>query len=195
MEKDLAKLLKSLGIDSISEGTIRLVVGVLTVLAVGVLAYNVFKGQNQTPASSNETKESLTGTLGESKTAVALPAQHTVESGETLWSIAEKYYQSGYNWIDIAKANNLTGSSVISAGGKLTIPKTEVIKPVVSASTPVVTDAKIASEKYTIIRGDTLWSIAVRAYGDGYQWPKIATANKLANPNLIHADNILVIPR
>ena len=88
MEKDLAKLLKSLGIDSISEGTIRLVVGVLTVLAVGVLAYNVFKGQNQTPASSNETKESLTGTLGESKTAVALPAQHTVESGETLWSIA-----------------------------------------------------------------------------------------------------------
>jgi nucleoid-associated protein YgaU len=40
-----------------------------------------------------------------------------------------------------------------------------------------------------------LWTIAVRAYGDGYKWTEIAKANKLVNPNLIHPGNVFVLPR
>jgi len=46
-----------------------------------------------------------------------------------------------------------------------------------------------------VVKGDNLWQIALRAYGDGYQWVKIARENKLANPDLIHSGNILKIPR
>jgi nucleoid-associated protein YgaU len=48
---------------------------------------------------------------------------------------------------------------------------------------------------YTVVKGDSLWSIAVKAYGDGYKWVSIAKANKLDNPNVIHAGNVLVIPK
>jgi len=48
---------------------------------------------------------------------------------------------------------------------------------------------------YTVVAGDSLWNIAVREYGDGYAWTKIATANNLINPDLIHAGNVLRLPR
>ena len=54
---------------------------------------------------------------------------------------------------------------------------------------------KITGNTYKIVPGDDLWQIAVRAYGDGYKWVDIAKANNLDNPDLIHSDNILTIPR
>lgn len=45
-------------------------------------------------------------------------------------------------------------------------------------------------------RGDTLFKIARRAYGDGDQYPKIYKANPhLRNPNLIAIGDILRVPR
>ena len=47
---------------------------------------------------------------------------------------------------------------------------------------------------YTVQQGDTLFSIAQQAYGDGNQWPVIAKANNIANPNLIYPGQVLYIP-
>ncbi|MFQ5433981.1 MAG: LysM peptidoglycan-binding domain-containing protein [Anaerolineae bacterium] len=48
---------------------------------------------------------------------------------------------------------------------------------------------------YTIRRGDTLWWIAGRAYGDPWLWQLIyATNSQLTDPDLIHAGNGLFIP-
>lgn len=47
---------------------------------------------------------------------------------------------------------------------------------------------------YTVKKGDTLWDIAGKVYKDNYKWPKIAEANDLVNPSLIHPGNIFVIP-
>lgn len=50
---------------------------------------------------------------------------------------------------------------------------------------------------YTVVRGDTLWSIAKRFYGQGSKWPTIYEANKSVigpNPNLIFPGQVLVIP-
>jgi len=60
---------------------------------------------------------------------VSLPASHTISEGETLWSIAEKYYTSGYNWVTLAKENNLSNPDYVQAGSVLSIPKAEPIKP------------------------------------------------------------------
>lgn len=148
---------------------------------------------------------------------------YTVKKGDTLWKIAEKEYKSGYNWVDIAKANNLKNPSTIHAGNKLVLPKvhTKVVATVKPSATAVPTIAKvkatptpkivvnnkvdqkqlpiiggkITGSEYKVVKGDNLWNISVRAYGDGYQWVKIAKANKLTNPNLIYPGNKFTLPR
>lgn len=47
---------------------------------------------------------------------------------------------------------------------------------------------------YTVVRGDTLWAIAKRYYGNGSQYPKIAKANNIKNPDIIHVGQKLLIP-
>lgn len=47
---------------------------------------------------------------------------------------------------------------------------------------------------YTVVKGDTLWGIAKRFYGNGSRYPEIVKANKIANPDLIYPGQILLIP-
>lgn len=129
---------------------------------------------------------------------------YVAQSGDTLWSISEKTYKSGYNWVDIARANKLSNPDYIEKGTKLTLPKVEQknISSDISldgkSSSPSASTTqtnRIAGSSYKIKSGDTLWDISVRAYGDGYQWPKLQRANKLSNPDLILSGNSLNIPR
>ena len=45
-----------------------------------------------------------------------------------------------------------------------------------------------------MVRGDTLSAIAKRFYGKASEYRKIASANNLANPDLIHPGQVLTIP-
>ena len=47
---------------------------------------------------------------------------------------------------------------------------------------------------YTVVRGDTLWGIANKFYGNGSRYPEIAKANNISNPDLIYAGQKLLIP-
>ena len=47
---------------------------------------------------------------------------------------------------------------------------------------------------YTVVRGDTLWGIAKRFYGNGSRYPEIAKANNIPNPDIIHVGQVLLIP-
>lgn len=55
---------------------------------------------------------------------------------------------------------------------------------------------KPAQRTYTVKRGDCLWNIAKRYYGNGALYTKIYDANthKIANPNLIYPGQVFVIP-
>ena len=117
---------------------------------------------------------------------------HKVAMGENLWEIAEKYYGSGYNWVDIAKENNLLSAGQIVEGQELVIPEVEV-KAI--TFTEDESSEPISGTTYTVIQGDSLWEISVRSYGDGYRWVDIANENDLVNPNIIHPGNILTLPR
>ena len=174
---NLQKILKNL---KLNEGTISTFLGAIVVVVVGLLVVNYYKaerGQNLTGLS--------TDTIGK--------GEHIVVKGETLWSIAENAYGSGYNWTDVKTANKLT-SDKIEVGQKLNLPEV-IAKNPTATKVADKTTVSITSETYTVVKGDTLWSISVRAYGDGYKWSQIAKANALKNPNLIHAGNVLTLPR
>lgn len=49
---------------------------------------------------------------------------------------------------------------------------------------------------YTVVKGDCLWNIAKKAYGNGALWTKIYEANKgtIQNANLIYVGQVLVLP-
>jgi nucleoid-associated protein YgaU len=127
--------------------------------------------------------------------------EYIVKSGDTLWSIAQSNYKNGYNWVNIARANKLSNPDNIVVGQKVSLPKVDqkdlsgdILSDGVSTSR-YLENSKISGSVYKIVEGDTLWSIAVRAYGDGYQWVKISSINKLSNPDLIFPGDSLQLPR
>jgi nucleoid-associated protein YgaU len=126
-----------------------------------------------------------------------LPDSYTVEKGDHLWKIAEKFYGSGYNWQDIAKENNLKNPGMLNAGQELKLPKVAVVelpsKKV--AMTATASKEKIEGESYIVVKGDNLWSIAVRAYGDGFKWSEIAKANEIKHPNVIEVGQEIKLAR
>ncbi|QBB66287.1 LysM peptidoglycan-binding domain-containing protein [Intestinimonas butyriciproducens] len=50
------------------------------------------------------------------------------------------------------------------------------------------------SETYTVAAGDTLSAICRRFYGDASLYGRLAAANGIANPNLIHPGQVLKLP-
>jgi nucleoid-associated protein YgaU len=177
----------------LNESTISVILGVIVVLVIGALIFNYFRSVGQ-----NKEEGQPTQTVGEVKlveeegTLVpeGLPMTYKVQAGDNLWKIAERYYSSGYNWVDITSENNLTNANYLLVDQELVLPKVAVRQPVEK-----IVEQSISSDEYTVVKGDNLWDIAVRAYQDGYQWVKIASENNLSNPDLIHPGNILTIPR
>ncbi len=204
------------------ESYTSLILGIAVVIIATILLLTFAKGKNistkseiakntnqeQNKPATTQTQNLLTSEQ-KNPTIPAITKQNTISGstytviqGDTLWNIAEKKYKSGYNWVDIQKANNLTNPDVLFAGTKLTLPNVEPkIATVINVNNGnqqkgnSIQTNKISGSSYTIVKGDTLWDIAIRAYGDGYAWTKISRANNLPNPDLIYSGNKLSIPR
>lgn len=201
MDNRLKNILKTL---KLKEDTISTMLGAIVVIVIGLLVFNYFRtlnpqGEISQQAAIEETK-TTPGQLklveeGGQLVPEGLPTTYTVKAGDHLWSIAESFYNSGYNWVDIASANQLDNPDQISADQKLIIPKVGV--KTATALDPDPTNV-IEGESYTVLKGDHLWDIAVRAYGDGFNWTKIYQANQDLigpNPGLIEPDTTLTLPR
>lgn len=78
------------------------------------------------------------------------------------------------------------------------MPYTYLSAPTVSAQAgtldrPVETPPAV-QDTYTVVKGDTLWELARKYYGDPQLAYKMATANNITNPNLIFPGQELVLP-
>ncbi|OZU87402.1 spore gernimation protein [Virgibacillus indicus] len=93
---------------------------------------------------------------------------HTVESGDTLWRIAQLYF-TDINQIILA--NQLENPNTLVAGQVLVIPET--------------------GQEYVVQPGDNLWVIA---QGFGVTVGELAAFNNITNPALIYAGQMLFSP-
>lgn len=182
MIKDVKKQLQN------PDSLVSLFLGVAVVVVTGVLLFNYIK-ERKIENKKEETKQEQQA----GSPTTSLPTTHTVVAGDTLWSIAKKYFDSGYNWVDIQTANTLKDPNTIEAGQKLTIPN--VPKRVEGQTLSNSVEVKIPADgKYTVKQNDTLWNISVSTYGTGYRWEEIAKKNNLTNPDVIHVEDVLLLP-
>jgi len=188
---NLKSLLKAV---KLNESTISMFLGAIVIVIVGILIVNYFRGwESGSTLPTGEITEQQEGpTVTRNGQTV-----HIVQPGDNLWKIAERYYDSGYNWLDISRENKLTNPGLIVQGQELVIPRVEAkIATVKGVAIEATQSAEpISGATYAVVKGDSLWNIAVRAYGDGYRWADIAQENNLMHPSLIHSGNVLRIPR
>lgn len=69
-------------------------------------------------------------------------------------------------------------------------------EPIVSSTpAPAVTSTPVSSSgSHVVKKGDTLYGIARKHYGDGKQWTKIASANPGVSPQSLRVGQTLVVP-
>lgn len=109
---------------------------------------------------------------------------YTIETGDDLWSVAERLLGEGRRWRELARANpdllaDPTGQ--LTAGNRLRLPAPPAEKP----------------KRITVERGDTLSGLAREHLGSARHWPKIAAANAdlISDPDHIEIGWKLVIPQ
>ena len=160
------------------------------ILGVGVLGISLYLLFNTTLLRlKNIRKRNLSQKI-EKQTSHKKEKFYQVKEGDTLWQIAEKFYGSGFNMKEIIKANNITNPDMIEKGQILIIPSVKS-----KSSTQENIEKVKKTENYHVVQpGDDLWHIALKNYGDGYAWLKIAQANKISNPDIILPGTKLIIP-
>lgn len=137
-------------------------------------AVNVSSSTNNNTSNSTTTSSNVMNNSGSSSSDL-----YTIQSGDTLQSIAKKFYGNTDYWMDIYAHNvsNINNPNLIIPGNKIKIP---------SYSTTV--------RYWVVSSGDNLWSIAKRFYGDGTLYHKIVSTNpEIKNPNVIYPKQILKI--
>ncbi|KKQ31722.1 MAG: hypothetical protein US68_C0020G0015 [Candidatus Shapirobacteria bacterium GW2011_GWE1_38_10] len=164
---------------------------VVVVAAIGFLVNYIEKrkGNVGVPGVSNYLKVEEEIKIGDKNGENTV----TVQKDDSLWKIAVREFNDGYKWTEIAKLNNLENPGLVYVGQKLVLPIIE--KSEVKADNEG--SATVVNEKteYVVVWGDSLWKIAQRVYGDGYQWTKIWQDNrsKLNSPDKLEIGMTLSI--
>lgn len=129
-----------------SESVISMVLGAMVVLVIGALLFSYirdWRAKNNSQATT-ETEQTATpepvvvqelpkdgevtfetNDQGQSVPS-NLPAKYTVKTGDSTWKIAQAFYGSGFNYVDIEKANSLAADAELNEGQELVIPKAAV---------------------------------------------------------------------
>lgn len=172
---------KSIGGSRSAEEVVSMFLGLVIVLVVFGLVVSFFqrrRGDIEVPGLRKEASEEVLSEGGKQEEPTG-EGKYVVKRGDSLWKIAQSQYNSGYKWVEIARLNKLANPGLLAVGQELELPKLEVEK--------AETIKTIEEGSYVVEKGDCLWNIALRAYGDGYAWVDLWQANKekLNSPDLL----------
>ncbi len=133
-------------------------------------------------------------------------AWHPVVEGDTLWSIAEQYYNDGALAVKLATFNG-ANPELIRPGVRLRIPAREALTgeaapkstpsapKAASNPTPKTETKPVATRNYTVKKGDTLGAIAQRELGTVKRINEILKLNpKMSDADDIRVDDVIKLP-
>jgi nucleoid-associated protein YgaU len=207
-----------------NESKISAIVGALIIIVIGVMVVNYFRNLRSGATTPNATTteaspapagKEYTVAKGDTLWSIAVKNYNdgfkwTEIKDANKLSDSDSLKEGQKLIIPVVAA---AASPVAQASASPTVKPTVIASASATPSgTPVVTatpaatvaptsapaapsEEKISADKYTVVKGDSLWTIAERAYGDGYKWVEIAKENKLVNPNVIHTGNVFTLPR
>lgn len=118
-------------------------------------------------------------------TATSTPARHTVQAGETLDSIAERFDTTA---AVLAQLNGILNPSRVLPGQALRIP-IDSAAGLDGLGASGLAESTVAT--YTVLVGDTLFELAARL---GLDVAELARANGIVNYHLVYPGQVLVIP-
>jgi len=125
--------------------------------------------------------------------------KHRVEEDESLWSIAQEYYDDGalYGKLAAFNSDRIGDDNSIHVGVVLRIPP----KSMLTGEAPAprrAADRKATSTDapttYTVASGDTLGEIAQRLLGSSKRWGEIVELNGIEDPDVVPVGTRLRIP-
>ncbi len=154
------------------------------------------KSTSSSKGSSSKPAGTVAGTTAQPQytqlNIVEGAVSHTVASGESLWSIAQKYYGDGSKWNKIYEDNK----NSISDPNSIYVGQVLIINEEATGSAATGTSPLAGTNAYVVQSGDTLWKIADKLYGKGWKWRTIYEANKniIADPESIYVGQVLVVP-
>lgn len=120
--------------------------------------------------------------------------RHRVQSGETLSSIAERFYGDASAWRRVAAANPGLDVDRLAIGMEIVLP---AIESPSTAETVVPATPAPSGRVHLVAEGETLSSIAATLYGDSSKWRSLYEANRSAigaDPGAIRVGMRLVVP-
>lgn len=129
--------------------------------------------------------------------------QHVVVSGDTLWTISQKYYGEGSNTLTakIASANNKGANAQLKIGEVLTIPDVPQNRApggnsVPEPAGPATPTAGAGSQTHVVAQNDTYFKIAEKYYGTANfaLAEKIAAANNRTTSTPLKLGETIIIP-
>ncbi len=161
---------------AVSTNFSNLIIGLLLVI-IAILTFNFFKSSTPIEEKSPESQTIVpVVTLTPSNSNNSNPStqnEYTTVKGDSLWKIAQKMYNNGFLWTEIAKANNLVNSNKLEIGLKLILPEVASSQIIVDQQDTNNNSPINQNTQYTVKKGDTLWKIAQDFYGTGFEWEKI----------------------
>lgn len=118
-----------------------------------------------------------TRSIAATQASAPTPASHTVEPGDTVSTIADRY---GLRTTDVLAWNALDRSSIIHPGQVLVLR---------ASATPAAAAATLRT--HTVAAGDTLWAVADAA---GISLDSLFAANGLTGSSIIYPGQVLIVP-
>jgi lysozyme family protein/nucleoid-associated protein YgaU len=116
--------------------------------------------------------------VNNSKPVQPLPSgdrPYAIQSGDSLWAIAQRELGNGDRWREIKKANGTTFTEAesrrLQVGQVIYLPGSGTTSPRPQQPTTPT------GRPYNVRSGDTLWAIAQRELGNGNRWREIKKAD------------------
>ena len=164
---------------NLQESYVSLALGAVVVIVIAAVLFLILsggKGKVTLTGLKTAIEEQLKKSAKEEPKKVEV---YEVKEGDTLFLITQKKYGDGFKYPQIASLNKIANPDLIEVGMKLNLPE------------------KLETSKlktYTVAEGDSLWSIAVESYGDGFRWTEIASHNNLVDPDYLWVGTKLNLP-